>query len=159
MPGGRGGGGYRDAYHEVWGCRACRGRVLEREQGEKLGDFLANSVLVRDRTPAMGCTACMATMQRLVLSWDSDWVEIEECPRCKRVFVQEGELEATRYMARVVFAKYTGAEPPPKRERPIRPAAPPTASPPVVQEDAPPLDPAESSLWESLSELVDALFD
>ena len=98
--GGRGGGTYRDVYATAWGCPRCRARLLERSTSGDLSRTLAGSMLVRATRRAASCDACLATMQRLTLSWAEEWVEIEECARCGRGVVDHGELERVRAMAR-----------------------------------------------------------
>ncbi|MBX3273839.1 MAG: hypothetical protein KF729_26480 [Sandaracinaceae bacterium] len=96
---GKGGGTYRDVYATAWRCPRCGARLLERSTSGDLSRTLAGSMLVRAAKRAGSCDACLATMQKLTLSWAEEWVEIEECARCGRVIVDHGELERIRGMA------------------------------------------------------------
>ena len=54
---------------------------------------LGQSMLLRERKRlSQGCPGCMSNLERLTLSWDAGWVEIEECPRCGNLVVDPGEL-------------------------------------------------------------------
>ena len=99
------GGAYREAWTMVWGCPRCRGQLLEPAGSGNLSASLARSMLVRSRKKApMLCPACMTTLDVITLGWDDTFVEIEECPGCLGVFVDDGELEITRGLVREAAA-------------------------------------------------------
>lgn len=92
-----GGGAYRGAFRLAHRCDACLLMVLDPQDVEaRAGDLpkrLGQSVLLRERKRVTdGCPGCMANLEKLTLSWDSGWVEIEECPRCGNLVVDPGEL-------------------------------------------------------------------
>ncbi|MCA9608082.1 MAG: zf-TFIIB domain-containing protein [Myxococcales bacterium] len=95
------GGAYRESWTMVWGCRRCGEKMLQPAQSGHLGASLARSMLVRDRKKApMLCPACMTTLDAITLGWDDEHVELEECPGCRAVFVDDDELETTRTLVK-----------------------------------------------------------
>ncbi|RLB53575.1 MAG: hypothetical protein DRJ42_11555 [Deltaproteobacteria bacterium] len=91
------GGGYRDgATKRYWRCDPCRltvtaGEVLQARYGRKEA-HLGGSMLERDRRPSgLDCPHCPGELEHLTLAWDTTWVEIEECPRCGVVVMDDGE--------------------------------------------------------------------
>jgi hypothetical protein len=47
----------------------------------------------RDRKPTrVGCPACMANLDKLTLSWGTQFVEVEQCPRCRTMLLDAGEF-------------------------------------------------------------------
>lgn len=91
-------GGYRDvAGHDESGFR-CSGCGLGVVPGTVV-DKLMESVDVgggrseRDRTRTRtGCPICLGNVDRLTLSWGTTFVEIEQCPRCRTMLLDAGEL-------------------------------------------------------------------
>lgn len=91
------GGAYRGAYVTVWSCAGCglTGVNLEsviRDRGAGHAR-LSHTPLCRsaERT-SEACGGCLAPLARLTLSWGQRWVEIEECARCGRLYLDPGEL-------------------------------------------------------------------
>ena len=119
--GGREGGAYRDNLTMAWGCLRCGCRVLERTSTGDVTKTLARSMLVRERAPTVSCTACLATMERLTLSWGEHWVQIEECPRCERVLLDSGELERIRTLVSAVNARPVASSQAPPNDPPVDP--------------------------------------
>lgn len=92
-----GGGAYREAMRLAHTCTRCKLFVLDPDDvAARAGDLprrLSQSMLLREKKPVRdGCPGCRASLERLTLSWDAGWVEIEECPRCGKLVVDPGEL-------------------------------------------------------------------
>lgn len=94
----RRGGGYRDLHgpdaagHQ---CEHCRLAVVPGDVVDELmqGIPVGGGMSERDRTRLrMGCPACMANLDRVTLSWSTEFVEIEQCPRCRLMLLDAGEF-------------------------------------------------------------------
>ena len=49
-------------------------------------------MLERDRRSSdKSCPHCPGELEHLTLGWEAVWVEIEECPRCGAVVMDDGE--------------------------------------------------------------------
>lgn len=47
----------------------------------------------RERKPTrLGCPHCMGTVDAVLLGWGRSFVEIEQCPRCRTMLLDAGEL-------------------------------------------------------------------
>lgn len=93
------GGAYRGAYVTVWSCGGCRLTGIDLEnvtRGREAGHArLSDTPLCRSaERRGEACGACLASLARLTLSWGARWIEIEECPRCGRLYLDPGELES-----------------------------------------------------------------
>ena len=97
----RNGGAYRDAAgggrpeERGWQCPACRVGVVP----GPLVDWVMKRVQVGGRsserhraTTRIACPACFGSLDALLLSWGTDFVELEQCPRCRAMLLDPGEL-------------------------------------------------------------------
>ena len=96
----RHGGAYREAAgaseaERGWQCPRCALGVVP----GALVDWLMKRVPVgggpseRHRaTVRTACPACFGSMDHVVLGWGAEVVEIEQCPRCRTMLVDPGEL-------------------------------------------------------------------
>jgi Zn-finger nucleic acid-binding protein len=99
-----GGGAYREAMRIAHACKPCGVTVLDpQDVAARAGDLaqrLSRSMLVRERRRLReACPACLANLERLTLTWDSAFVEVEECPRCGRLVLDGGELQRMTQLA------------------------------------------------------------
>jgi hypothetical protein len=94
----RGGGGYRElADFAATGhrCSACGLGVVSGPVVDELMRRLpvGGGMSERDRKPTrLGCPACMGSVDEVLLSWGSSFVEVEQCPRCRTMLLDAGEL-------------------------------------------------------------------
>jgi len=91
------GGAYRGAYVVVWSCAGCRVTSLDLQsvaaRRSSAHARLSATPLCRSaERVSEACGGCLASLQRLTISWDRHWAEIEECPRCALLYLDAGEL-------------------------------------------------------------------
>lgn len=96
----RHGGAYREAAggtpeERGWQCPACSVGLVP----GPLVDWLMKRVPVggglaeRHRaTTRVACPACFGALDALLLGWGTEFVELEQCPRCRAMLLDPGEL-------------------------------------------------------------------
>lgn len=95
---GRGGGPFRGGELEVLRCARCKVLVLPAGEAERLlsDPELGHDATERDRkTTRMGCPTpgCFANLDEVTLGWGKRWLVAEQCPRCRALLLDPGELE------------------------------------------------------------------
>lgn len=94
----RGAGGYRElADFAATGhrCSRCGLGVISGSVVDELMKRLpvGGGMSERDRKPTrLGCPHCMANVDEVLLSWGTSFVEVEQCPRCRTMLLDAGEL-------------------------------------------------------------------
>lgn len=91
------GGAYRGGVTLVFlRCAACEISVISgetiRARYDRDDAALGGDQLERDRRGSdKTCPHCPGELEHLTLSWASAWVEVEQCPRCGAVVMDDGE--------------------------------------------------------------------
>jgi hypothetical protein len=90
-------GGYRGGVmFDYRRCDRCRLSVLETDTIAKRYDRsdgrLSGTMLERERRGCDDtCPDCLGELLRLTLTWGTLWVELEECPECGTIVMDDGE--------------------------------------------------------------------
>ncbi len=92
-----GGGAYRGAQIRAQRCTQCA--VAWVDTTRIAPRALVGTMLERKREPAAKpCPRCGGRVAKLTLSWDTYWVQIEECAPCRIVAVDPGEYPELRML-------------------------------------------------------------
>ncbi|GAB4199851.1 MAG: hypothetical protein OHK0013_10330 [Sandaracinaceae bacterium] len=94
----RSSGGYRDQHladAAGYRCEHCHLGVVPGEVVDELMQAMpvGGGMSERERKRLrMGCPACMGSLDRVTLGWATEFVEIEQCPRCRLMLLDAGEF-------------------------------------------------------------------